>query len=306
MFKVVRITSKRCRSIWVIHSSKRRFCSSKPSNKNSFYDDKGIAAPYKEMYAGQDKSPLTWIIKALEDRVVSAANTKFKNNGEKLKIMDVACGEGSYLRRIHSLDITQQILGIDISKEQIDAAKSYSVDIDYMTLDAKELITYTDLHNKFDIINASWLYNEGAKNKDELLFLMKGIYKCLKLGGIHTGITINPDVMSDSQQSLEKYGIQPFYPNKEVGYKGSVDGEPTNVKLMVNNEISIEIENSWYSFETYYNSFKEIQFEDVKLIHALEWDINDDVNTMNEKEKTLFIDYANYNPQPILFTMSKN
>ena len=53
----------------------------------------------------------------------------------------------------------------------IQEAKTIDNDNNYMTLDAsQELINCTELQNRFDIINASWLYNY-TKDKNELLLI---------------------------------------------------------------------------------------------------------------------------------------
>ena len=65
----------------------------------SNYSDTKLSGNYKSIY--QD-SPITWFTKPMTDIVVSNAYEVYnKCSQNKLHIMDVACGVGEYIRRVH-------------------------------------------------------------------------------------------------------------------------------------------------------------------------------------------------------------
>ena len=131
-----------------------------------------IVQNFKSSYNDEEYSPLRWLAKSMEDIVVAKAYEKYKSNekNQKFKILDVACGVGSYLRRIRSLNISDHILGIDLSNDIINEAKQFDKkygidDIEYIQLDARELISCTKLHEKFDIANASWFFDYATSKE---------------------------------------------------------------------------------------------------------------------------------------------
>jgi 2-polyprenyl-3-methyl-5-hydroxy-6-metoxy-1,4-benzoquinol methylase len=74
---------------------------------------------------------------------------KFFPENKNIKILEIGCGFGRYLKYIKDRDYNH-ITGIDISKEQIEAAKkSYNLD-DVHVADAIEYLT--TINQKFDVI----------------------------------------------------------------------------------------------------------------------------------------------------------
>lgn len=284
--------------------------------------DKDLVDRYRFLYDNPDEpeiSPLAWLLKGVEDAVIIPVKDIYSKTNKKLTIMDVACGLGHYVARAYSLSLTDDIVGIDISDDMIGYAKTEyndlikdSSNVKFETMDVCDLIKHEEYHNKFDVINASFLYNY-ARNTDELTSMMSSVYSCLKPnGGLHTGITLNPQVINDNNDSLNKYGIQVYFDNsRELDYKPSIDGEIMYANLMMNSQDkeATPLIVHWYSKNGLINCFKNAKFDEknIQLIHPKNWTIeNDNDCTLNEKEKKLFKQYANGNPEMILFQLTKN
>lgn len=93
------------------------------------------------------------------------------------KVLDVACGEGNFLRNIYNQGYN--CTGIDLSKEMIKIALNKNLDhkmnIDYFVNDMRNF----NLHSKFDIITCWFDSLNYILKTDELSSVFKNIYNSL-------------------------------------------------------------------------------------------------------------------------------
>ena len=120
-------------------------------------------------------------------------------------VLDLACGEGYYTRRIKQKG-ADKVVGVDISEEMIRLAKqqeqNHPLGVDYILGDA---ITLGGI-GKFDLVVASYLLNY-AQTKEQLLKMFQTIAANLESGGRFVGINNNPDQPPESFRICEKYGF---------------------------------------------------------------------------------------------------
>jgi SAM-dependent methyltransferase len=120
-------------------------------------------------------------------------------------VLDLACGEGFYSRRIKRKG-ADKVVGVDISEKMIRLAKrqeqNHPLGIDYILGDVMELGSI----GNFDLVVASYLLNY-AQTKEQLLKMCQTIAANLKSGSRFVGINNNPDQPPESFPTCEKYGF---------------------------------------------------------------------------------------------------
>lgn len=120
-------------------------------------------------------------------------------------VLDLACGEGHYTRRLKSRG-AGRIVGVDISARMIELAMQEEtvrpLDIEYVAADAKQL----QLGEQFDFVVASYLLNY-AQSADELREMADGIARHLKPGGRFVTINDNPAQPPETHLLTRKYGF---------------------------------------------------------------------------------------------------
>ena len=120
-------------------------------------------------------------------------------------ILDLACGEGFYSRRIKRKG-ARRVVGVDISPAMIALARQQNTDaglsIDYFVGD----VLNKEKYGSFDLVVASYLLNY-ARTKEQLLDMCRTIALNLKPGGRFVSINNNPDQPPDSFGTCKKYGF---------------------------------------------------------------------------------------------------
>ena len=120
-------------------------------------------------------------------------------------VLDLACGEGFYSRRIKRIGAVT-VIGVDISEKMIQLAReqeqNHPIGIEYILGDVMALGSI----GKFDLVVASYLLNY-AQTKEQLLKMFLTIAANLKSGGRFVGINNNPDQPPESFPICEKYGF---------------------------------------------------------------------------------------------------
>ena len=158
------------------------------------YDD--IGATYEEMR----KLPTT----LLQDANVEAAVARIIKGA---KVLDLACGTGYYSKKFLDWG-AKQVIGIDISKGMIDAAKATLKDLDgldFHVADCSIPVQYGE--GPFDVVFGAWLLNYAADGK-EMANMFRNASVNLKESGCFIGITPPPtnDPRGHTQKALD---IQP-------------------------------------------------------------------------------------------------
>ena len=124
---------------------------------------------------------------------------------EGLSILDLACGDGIYTRRLRESGAAR-VLGIDLSGEMIALAREQEecapLGCEYEVGDAASL----GIAGEFDIVMGAYLLNYA--NSTELLSqFAKTIFSNLKPGGRFLGINDNPAQEPSAYPLCRKYGF---------------------------------------------------------------------------------------------------
>jgi ubiquinone/menaquinone biosynthesis C-methylase UbiE len=120
-------------------------------------------------------------------------------------ILDLACGEGHYTRRVKRAGASQ-VVGVDVSARMIelanDAEKAAPLGCRYVVGDVQNL----DLHEQFDVIIGAYLLNY-ASSKEILLNMCRVVFAHLKPGGQFIGFN---DYVGNAPESYGKYAKYGF------------------------------------------------------------------------------------------------
>jgi len=120
-------------------------------------------------------------------------------------VLDLACGEGFYTRRIKAHG-AGRVMGVDIFAKMIELASQQAaappLKIDYIVGDVRKLGKI----GSFDLVVASNLLNY-ARTKEQLLDMCRTIAVNLKPGGRFVSINNNPDQSPESFPTCKKYGF---------------------------------------------------------------------------------------------------
>ena len=121
-------------------------------------------------------------------------------------VIDIACGEGFYTRKIRQRGATK-VTGVDLSEKMIGLAQAAEAQqrlgIDYMTGDGRDLKVAAD----YDLAIAAYLLNY-AHDRAELYAMCHGIARCLKPGGRFVTVNSNPAWGFSTAPSYRKYGFE--------------------------------------------------------------------------------------------------
>ena len=120
-------------------------------------------------------------------------------------VLDLACGEGFYSRRIKK-NGAEQVIGVDLSENMIKLARKREAQdrlgIIYTVGDITEL---GEIGN-FDLVVASYLLNY-AQTRGQLLDMCQTIFANLKPGGRFVSINNNPEQPPETFPLCSKYGF---------------------------------------------------------------------------------------------------
>jgi ubiquinone/menaquinone biosynthesis C-methylase UbiE len=121
-------------------------------------------------------------------------------------VMDLACGEGFYTRRVREKG-AKRVVGVDLSERMIELARRQEADhhlgIEYLVGDGRAL----KLTEQFDLVVAAYLLNY-ARHREELGAMCRSITRCLKPGGRFVTVNTNPGLDFRSAPSYRQYGFE--------------------------------------------------------------------------------------------------
>lgn len=121
-------------------------------------------------------------------------------------VLDVACGEGFYTRRIRQSGASR-VTGVDLSEGMIELAREQEsrnrLGIDYLVGDARNLA----IESEYDLVVAAYLLNY-ARDRGELRAMADGIVRCLRPGGRFVAVNTNPALDFTTAPSYQKYGFE--------------------------------------------------------------------------------------------------
>ena len=171
------------------------------------------------------------------------------------RILDLACGEGFYTRRLKELGAAH-VVGVDISRQMIELAAAEERDsplgVEYVCADAEEL---PDL-GQFDIVVAAYLLHY-ANTEQSMMRMSRRISDHLCAGGRFVTLNENPD------QSVEQYaGYAQYGFNKTVDQPRTEGSEITY--WMVAGRDLFKFQARYFSRATYERVLTAAGFRDTK------------------------------------------
>lgn len=177
------------------------------------------------------------------------------------KVVDIACGEGYFTRRLRQAGAAQ-VLGVDISEHMVELGRGQEaaspLGIEYRLGDARRIVPQQD----FDLAFSAWLL-VYANNRGELAEMCRALASWLRPGGRFVTITSNPDVyFFKPAPDYRKYGFDMkladhVYEGAPIVWTHYLDGS------------QLEIENYYLPVSAYQEAFVEAGFRDFK-VHPLE------------------------------------
>jgi len=146
-----------------------------------------------------------------------------------LRVLDLACGEGFYSRRLKALGAAS-VVGVDISAGMIRLAEQQEraepQGIDFICADVREL---GDL-GRFDVVVAAYLLHY-APTVGDLARMCRNIRRHLPAGGRFVTLNENPDQPAGRYAGYEQYGF-----NKTIDQPGT-DGAQITYFMIAGREL---------------------------------------------------------------------
>lgn len=173
-------------------------------------------------------------------------------NVSGLNVLDLACGEGFYTRKLKQVGAFN-VSGVDISSEMIHLAEAEEqknpIGCQYLVHD---VATLPEL-GSFDLAVAMYLLNY-ASSKAMLLSFCKAVYNQLKKGGKFIGYNDNILVNPSQCATYRPYGF-----TKECAPERK-EGDPTLYTIFNADGSSFQFNNYYLHPETYAEAFTEAGF----------------------------------------------
>lgn len=173
------------------------------------------------------------------------------------KVVDVACGEGHFTRRL-KLGGAEQVVGFDISERMIELARLQEagdpVGIEYRIEDARNQVD----QREFDLAVSAWLL-VYAHDRDELAQMCKGLARWIRPGGRFVTFTTNPDLYHfKPSPDYTKYGF-------EIKVEETVsEGAPILWTIHLDDS-SLDIENYYLPLSAYESAFLDAGFSEFRV-----------------------------------------
>lgn len=170
-------------------------------------------------------------------------------------VVDLACGEGFYTRRLKQLG-ARRVVGIDLSQRMIELAREqesqHLLGIEYRVGDACEVA----IDEPADLVVAAYLLNY-APNRAALQAMCDGIARCLRPGGRF--VTVNSSPLLDFCQAptFRPYGFE------ITQAAGPREGAALCWKFFLS-ECEFAIENYFLDHAIHEEAFRRAGFSEVR------------------------------------------
>jgi len=172
------------------------------------------------------------------------------------RVLDLACGEGRFPRKIKQRGASQ-VVGVDKSEKMILLAKKQEEENPQgITYVCKDVTTLSKIYGgNFDIASAVYLLNY-ADNLEVLKAYCRGIFLNLKPGGTFVAINANMHTPVEQYGTYRKYDL---YASTDIPRK---EGMPITFTLKNPDDTFVALDNYYLSPETYEQAFEEAGFID--------------------------------------------
>ena len=168
-----------------------------------------------------------------------------------LRVLDLACGDGTYSRLVRRLGAAQ-VHGIDVSSAMIRLAEQAEarepLGCTYSVGDAARLPP--DAIGRFDIVMGVFLLNY-ARTAAELGAMARSIAGQLVTGGHFVGINDNP------RNAVERYGPLPEYAFERQVTLPRAEGMRIHYLIANRDGTTVAFDNYWLAPATYERAFAE-------------------------------------------------
>ena len=210
---------------------------------NKQYDK--IADEYAEM----ENPPKTYVVIPTFHKIIGDVKGK--------SVLDLACGDGFFTRRLLELD-PSEIMGIDISEEMIKKANQDGSGIEYLVGDVSRL----QLNRQFDLITAVHLLNY-SQTANELATICEKTYDHLNGNGRFSTITINPELKPMTEFEYERIF-------ESVAKKDSFeDGDQVRVIVKEEGKDPFEFLTYYWTKETYEACLGNAGFRSIQWVDSV-------------------------------------
>jgi SAM-dependent methyltransferase len=198
--------------------------------------------------------------KQLAFRIHIEEYTLFKilGNIEGKHILDFACGEGHYTRKLKKAGAAG-ILGIDLSAEMIELARISEITEPLGCEYLQRNISEFQSEHEADVVVAMYLLNY-AKTRDELLEFCTVTFNSIRSGGRFVGFNDNIALNPMHVPSYEKFG---FTKTCAIDW---IEGDPITYRFDNRDGSHFQFNNYYLSGETYRWAFETAGFKDFRWI----------------------------------------
>ena len=173
-----------------------------------------------------------------------------------LRVLDVACGEGFYTRRMRQQGAAK-VTGVDLSPGMIELAQRQEdhqkLGIEYLVGDARDLSGI----EPYELVVAAYLLNY-ARTPEELQAMCTGIARSLKPGGRFVTVNSSPFCHFPTAPSYRPYGFE----TTATGVSWD-EGAPVTWTFYLNDS-QFSIENYFLSPATHEETFRAAGFREVR------------------------------------------
>jgi toxoflavin synthase len=134
------------------------------------------------------------------------------NGPRDLKVLDLACGTGTYARMLLDMGVAKHVVGVDVSSEMVRIGQVMEANrpdgsqrITFHVADCTAPLDHLGLpQESFDLVMGNWLFGY-ASDKAELAGMWRNVITYLKPGGKYIGLQGNFHV-EDHRRWDVKYG----------------------------------------------------------------------------------------------------
>lgn len=257
--------------------------------------DRHLSEKYPSLY--DDSSPLVWLTSCNEDFSI------FLSPQNARRVLDFACGTGAYLRRQIFLGATQTV-GVDISPDQVAFSETNTPQSQIILADVRHFTSqsYATHHGKYDVVNASFLY-DAADSEADLRSMVEAVASCVRQGGVHTALCVNPDIRRSTDYEWREFGIALLEEwecdrrpkdGEEVVGRFAMSGF-TTPNFDANNGTILR--GRCFHRSTYCRLLRSVGFSKVDFFHPADWPLN--LLHRSKKFHEKFSRYARENPEMI-------
>ena len=263
--------------------------------------DRHLSEKYLSLY--DDNSPLAWLTSCNEDFSI------FLSPQNARSVLDFACGTGAYLRRQLDLGATLAV-GVDISPDQIAFGRTNASQSRIILADVRHFTSqlYATHHGKYDVVNASFLY-DAADSEADLRCMLEAVALCVRNGGVHTALCVNPDIRRSKDSEWREFGIAML--EEWESDRCPRDGEEVVGRFAMSGNTTPNLDpdrgtilrGRCFHRSTYCRLLRSVGFSKIDFFHPAAWPLN--LLHRSKKFHEKFSRYAHENPEMIALRASK-